>query len=123
MSDGSYFIEPWFKRLNMRTYERLDSLPPPTIVPHYIYNTFDCFTIDNSFKTQCDVGIQCDSVNTECKTDYNKNNDSIVDSTLEPILNHIDLLVNHDNASYEYVFNYFAHLVQKPGELPGVALH
>ena len=32
------------------------------------------------------------------------------------------MLVNHDNASYEYVLDYFAHLIQKPGELPGVAL-
>ena len=70
--------------------------PPPNHVPDHIYNSFDAFTVD------------CE------KNTYN--------ADIQPILDHVMLLVNHDSASYEYILNYLAHLIQKPGELPLVAL-
>ena len=91
---GESFVDKWLLRSNVRTYEKIDFLPPPNHVHNHIYNSFDGFAV-------------------VCKEDT----DSVY---IQPILNHVMLLVNHD--SYEYILNYLAHLIQKPGELPLVAL-
>ena len=37
-------------------------------------------------------------------------------------LNHLDVIVNHDEKMKTYVINWLSHLIQKPFEKPGVAL-
>ena len=97
LSDESSFLLQWFKQPNIKTYEKLDFLPPPVDTPQYIYNTFDGFEVEKFDNN----AIECD---------------------IEPILNHFKILVNHNTVSYEYVLNYFAHLIQNTGELPLVSL-
>ena len=99
LNNDTSFVSTWLLRSNMKTYERLDFLPPPKKIEPHIYNTFSGLKVETQ-------GIT-----------YDYNSDLI-----EPILKHVNVLVNHDNNSYEYVLNYLAHIVQKPGELPGVAL-
>ena len=131
--DDKQFVNEWLIRPNIRTYERLDFLPPPVSVPSYIYNTFDGFAVEKVVdKTDAGVDIDKTDVSTGTNntstsgTDSDKNNIINADtnnvSLINPILKHIEILTNHDGASYEYVLNYFAHLIQKPGELAQVAL-
>ena len=68
-------------------------------MPDYIYNSFDCFEVES-----LDNNLEYD------------------ESLIKPILKHLELLTNNCKKSYEYVLNYLAHLIQKPGEISGVAL-
>ena len=99
LSNGSSFIDKWLVRSNIKTYENIDFLPPPVQVPDYIYNSFDCFEVES-----LDNNLEYD------------------ESLIKPILKHLELLTNNCKKSYEYVLNYLAHLIQKPGEISGVAL-
>jgi len=49
------------------------------------------------------------------------NNDNFIEdkSGLEFILNHINILCNHQKDVYEFVLDFFAHMFQKPVEKPG----
>jgi hypothetical protein len=49
------------------------------------------------------------------------NNDNFIEdkSGLEFILNHINILCNHQKDVYEFVLDFFAHMFQKPAEKPG----
>jgi hypothetical protein len=42
------------------------------------------------------------------------------DGDFSRILHHIDILTGHEGT--DYLLNYLAHMVQRPGELPRVAL-
>lgn len=89
------FIETWRKDVYIKTYEKMDFLPKPLVCPSDIYNKFKGFRIE--------------TVNVKPADDY-----SI-------LLEQIKLLTN-DEAGYDYMIKYLAHLVQRPGELPGVMI-
>lgn len=89
------WIDKWLSDPHLKSCNSVDFLPPPMKTPKHIYNTFD--------------GIQMD--NYDCETE-----DFI------EYLNHINILVNHDEKSYNYVLDWLAHLFQRLGELPRVAL-
>lgn len=86
----------WRKKLDIRTFETYDFRPYPTNCPWYIYNLFK--------------GLRADTLFTSEEKDY------------QPILDHLKILTGHNEAAYEYNLNYIAHIVQKPGEKPKVAL-
>ena len=88
------FISKWRTDINIRCYERLDFLPYPAPCPDYIYNTFH--------------GLRAEKLHGE--------------GSISPFLDQLKLLVGKDEAGYEYMLNYLAHMVQKPGELPLVAI-
>ena len=124
LSNNNSFISKWLKRSNIRTYDKLDFLPPPASVPSHIYNTFNGFTVENDSKSYESHTTESDDTS---ENDTNENDtvesDTNIDyDKIKPILRHLVILTNHHAQSYEYVLNYLAHLMQKPGELPGVAL-
>ena len=44
------------------------------------------------------------------------------DVNIDLFLNHIEVLTGHDKKGTEYLLDYLAHMIQRPGELPRVAL-
>lgn len=90
-----HIIEEWLRDKNKRVYRRIDFLPPPRHIDHDVYNSFFGLIGDNLKGTN---------------VEFNK------------ILNHLKILVDYDEKGYEYLINYLAHLIQKPGELPRVAI-
>jgi hypothetical protein len=89
----------WLRSKNIRTYSKIDFLPPPLDCPADVFNTFK--------------GLSALKL---------PNVDKTIDYDFGVLLNHINILVNYDEASFKYVINYLAHLLQRSGEIPRVAL-
>ena len=90
------FVKYWLKQPAIKTFNSVDFLPPPLDVNNKIYNTF--------------TGLRVDKIKYDGDDDF------------EIITNHIKLMAGNENKGYEYLLNYLAHMVQKPGELPKVAI-
>tara|TARA_R110000765_G_scaffold126044_2_gene223895 strand:+ start:87 stop:2378 length:2292 start_codon:yes stop_codon:yes gene_type:complete len=90
------FIYKWKQQTKMLTYDTLDFLPPPMICEKHIYNTFNGFDAER-------LGDQ-------------------EDADISMFLNHIKVLSGHDAEGTEYIMDYLAHMIQKPGELVKIAL-
>jgi len=98
------FIDNWFECPDIRTYDKIDFLPPPLKTAEHIYNSY--------------TGIRIDKIKRYNKVDFSK------------ITDHIKLMVGVDEKTgtgynekgYEYMLNYLSHMVKKIGELPRVAL-
>jgi len=89
-------FKDWIKDKDRRSYQKLDFIPTLGTVPHGIYNTFKGFAFSG---TCCPMP------------------DAVKD-----FLNHINLLVNYEVPSFDYVVGYLAHMLQFSTELPEVAL-
>ena len=90
------FFSEWIKDPKMRSYHRVDFCPPPLQVPSHVYNTWEGFVAEN---------FDPDDVK-----DY-------------PYIKElIKALSNYEPEVENYIYNYLAHLVQKPGELPRTAI-
>ncbi len=72
-SGMSQFVDIWFKDPNIRHYDYIDFLPPPLVCPPTTFNMWRGFAAEN------------------LKVESSGN--------IEPVLNHIDILVNHDKKS------------------------
>lgn len=83
------FVGTWMRDKNIRTYKKLDFCPDGC--PDDVYNTFTGF---NSKITDNPINI-------------------------EPMLNHIKILVGNDDVSYEYFVDWLASIVQTPGNIQG----
>lgn len=84
------FLKIWFKDPNIRVYKDIKCIPPPLICPPNIYNTWKPFAM-------------------EFIEDYEE-----VD--IEPLLNHIKIISNHDEAVYTYIIEWIAHMIQFPAQ-------
>ena len=93
----AFFVSRWIEDPHRLAYRRTDFYPPPRTPRRGVYNSFTPFVIENTPSPDDDG---------ECPE----------------IFEHIKSLVNYDDDSTYYVLSYLAHLVQKPGEKPGVAL-
>lgn len=91
------FVDRWIKDVYKRSYGKIDFYPPPQQTPNRVYNSFTPFDIEMT-----------PSPDTE--------------GDCPEILEHIRSLVNYDDDCAKYVLAYLAHMVQKPGEIPKVAL-
>ena len=91
------FTDEWRVMEKIKFYENVDFLPYPCECPSYTYNTFN--------------GLVASKL---------KNNDENEDISI--FLNHMRILTGKEEKSYEYLLNYLAHMVQKPGELVGTSL-
>ena len=89
------FVNLWKKSHNIRTYENVDFLPHPKECKHYTLNTFNGLKAARIASGQGDYSV---------------------------FLNHLKVLTGHDEKGTEYLIDYLAHLIQRPGELPRVAL-
>lgn len=84
-----------------RQYEDIDFIPPPATIPDDIFNLWTGFHYNN-------VEIE---ENEEYKTE--------VLTTFDKFMDHFS---SGDIKVKEYLIQYIAHMIQKPGEKPGVAI-
>lgn len=84
------FIHAWLKDEYIRKYTDVNTYPPPIKCPADIYNTWKPFAM-------------------EFVTDYEE-------SDITPLLHHIKILSNHNEAVYTYIIEWIAHMVQLPAE-------
>ena len=92
------FFDVWLKDASKRTYERVDMLPPPLVCPSNVYNTYQGLRAEKLPALRGARSVQI-------------------------VLDHV-LMLAGDTAEpgREYLLNYMAHIVQKPGELPKVGI-
>ena len=92
------FFEVWLKDASKRTYERVDMLPPPLVCPSDVYNTYQ--------------GLRAERLPPLSEP-----------RSVQIILDHVLMLAGDTGeAGREYLLDYMAHLVQKPGVLPKVGI-
>jgi len=89
-------FKDWIKDKDRRAYKKIDFIPTLGTVPHGIYNTFQGFAYEG---THCPMP-----------------------DAVKHFLNHINLLVNYEEQSFNYVVGYLSHMLQYSTELPEVAL-
>lgn len=97
------FIQKWLTDKTMRCYESMQCIPPPLVCPKNVYNLW----IDSPFEAQ-----PIDDKH----PDYNED-------AVSAFAHHIEILSNHDKTTFEYVCNWIAQSIQRPGEKMGVALN
>ncbi len=90
------FTQIWRELVEIRTFENVDFLPNPLPCPEYTFNTFN--------------GLRAERLSS-CEA-----------KDIDLFLNHIKILTGNHEAGTQYLINYLAHAVQKPGELPRVGL-
>jgi hypothetical protein len=96
MSDDKRFFSLWLEDPEKRTYESADFIPTPMVCLPYVFNTFK--------------GLRAEKLQETGDADY-----SI-------FTNHINILCGEEQGPTDYVTKYLAHIVQKPSEIPRVAL-
>lgn len=89
------FIEEWLDDAYIRTYEKMDFLPPPQECPSDVLNLWKGFAIDK--------------VNVESS------------GNIEPFLKHVGVLVGNTPQGKKYLLKWLAQLIQEPGQLTGIA--
>jgi len=82
------FIINWLKDPHLRKYTDVDTFPPPLICPNDIYNLWVPFDMEHV-------------------SDWE-------DKDITIFLNHIRILCNHEQATYEYFLNWIAQMIQYP---------
>ena len=88
------FVNEWLEDINIRTYQRVDFLPYPRICEDYVFNTFTGLEAELKVSNNADVGW---------------------------FKEHLNILCGKEEEATNYMLNYLAHMIQKPGELPRVA--
>lgn len=91
------FTDEWRLKEDIKTYNDVDFYPEPKDCPKDTLNTFTGFKAEQLPESTEHVDIS-------------------------PFTDHLYLLVGEDDKAQEYVLNYFAHMIQKPAELPRTAL-
>ena len=89
------FIKRWIEDPKIRRYSLIDFMPPPMKCPEAVFNTWTGFGVCLSEESTGDI---------------------------ELILKHIEYLCNHEEASIQYFTKWLAHIVQRPGDLNGIAV-
>lgn len=93
---GEKFLKRWLSDPSIRTYETIEFLPPPLFCPRETFNMWRGFAIERS-----DI-------------ESSKN--------IQPFLDHLSILVNHDEKCIDYMLKWFAHIIQYPGIVNGIAV-
>lgn len=90
------FIECWLDDTNIRTYDKVDFLPPPLPCPVDTFNMWSGFAVERL---------------------------NVVSSgNIEPFLKHVSIWTNHDEKGSKYFVKWLADLAQRPGRLNGIAI-
>jgi len=99
------FLEVWLEDETRKTLTKMDfvpSNPNHTLAPNSIYNMFHGYT------------ARLPAENKEYEFD--------VEAEVKRFINHLSLLVGHEEEGLNYLINYIADLIQNPYNLPSVAL-
>lgn len=95
------FLERWLKDSTIRTYEAMDFLPPP------IAGNLKTFNLWKGFRAE--------------KIDLTISREARIE-LLKPIYNHLDIICNRDEKSFNYTKKFIAQLIQQPSRKIGIAL-
>jgi hypothetical protein len=90
------FIDRWLDDPNIRTYDKIDFLPPPLPCPSNTFNMWSGFAIE-----RLDVESS---------------------GNIEPFLKHISVLTNHNEHGSKYFTYWIADMFKRPGTLNGIAI-
>lgn len=90
------FINNWIDDIKIRKFDAIDFLPPPVKCSPRTYNMWRGFDAER---------LEVDS-----------------SGNVEPALNHIKILVNHDKKGFDYFVKWLAQIVQQPGKVNGIAI-
>jgi hypothetical protein len=90
------FVDRWIADPKVRTYNKVGLVPPPLTCPKNVFNMWKGFAIDQ---------IECESSGNH-----------------QPFVEMLSILCSHVKEELKYLTNHFAHLVQRPGEINGIAL-
>lgn len=90
------FIRAWLDDENIKLYENIDFVPTPLICSDDTFNLFD--------------GLEAETIIFK------------EDTNIDLVLNHCYKLTGNDDKSFDFFIKFLAHMVQKPGELIGIAL-
>lgn len=82
------FIKEWISDDEINIYDNMEMIPPPLVCPKETFNLWRPFKM-------------------ELKQEYIKKD-------IEPILNHIKILCNHEEPIYKYVIEWIAQMIQYP---------
>jgi hypothetical protein len=95
------FIQKWVGDCERREYKVMDFLPPPMFCPADTYNLYSGML----WESYQEEGVEPDG------------------SGVPVFLEHLRVIAGNESTDEvaKYLLYYFAHLIQKPGELPGVA--
>jgi hypothetical protein len=97
------FIHDWLKCETMRTYEYVSYLPPPCVCPETTYNLYS--------------GLIGDELLLNHEID-----ETLIKEKITIFMKQFWLLTGKNNKGLEYLLNYLAHMIQKPGELPRTSI-
>lgn len=101
LSDGTCFIDKWIVDPTIRSYRKEELILPPNICASDIFNLWDGTAIE---KKQA------------------KNQVKYSDTAVKNVQLHLKYMCNNDNDCFQYLENWLAHLIQKPSEIPRVAI-
>lgn len=101
------FMETWMKDANIRMYETSDFMPYPLKVDSDVFNLFNGLVGEELLLNDKKQVILLEEER---------------DRTCEIFIKQLWYLSGKNNGVLEYFLNYFAHMVQKPGDKPGTAL-
>jgi hypothetical protein len=82
------FILEWLKDENIKTYDDVNTYPPPLVCPNNIYNLWSSFAM-------------------ETITDWEEMDISI-------FLNHFKIMCNHEEETFDYLIKWVAQMIQYP---------
>ena len=91
------FTQLWTRDIFVRKYERVDFLPPPLVIPLNVFNSYN--------------GLRAERLR------YKNGRQDI-----SIFLRHMRIMTGGGDNEYDYYVNFMAHLIQKPGEIPGVSI-
>jgi len=93
------FFNKWETDKSRRSYTSIDFCPPPLVCPPNVYNLY------KGMKYESWKGVEYDD-NTDISMYYN----------------HLKLLSNYDDKVYNFILDFMAHLIKKPGLNPQVSM-
>jgi hypothetical protein len=97
----SPFIKAWVSDQRLRCYKYIDTYPPPLCCPSHTYNMWNGFAVSKYVPLrEVDTGS----------------------AGVSAIVEHLHILLDHNQAASDYVLNWIAQLFQQPSHKTGIAL-
>ena len=97
------YIHEWLGDPNMLCYDSVQCVPPPLVCPPNVYNLW----IDSPYEAQ----------------PISHNDPEFNLEAVKAFAEHVEILANHNQETYEYIMNWVSQSIQRPAEKMGVALN
>ena len=99
------FLKKWFRDSSIQNKDKLGMFPNEEDCPDHIYNVWEPFEVLNWDKSQLAEPGSC-----SCG------------SAVDMFLNHLSVLTNYEQNTYNFLLRWTAHIFQKPHIKPGVCV-